>query len=55
MALPNTQQVSLCDALEVVSLFDGSNIPLSHFIEECYEVKAILPAPAAQKNSVRLL
>ena len=39
MVLPNNQQVSLHDALEVVPLFDGSNIPLSHFIEGSYEAK----------------
>ena len=50
MALPNSQQVSLRDALEVVPLFDGSNIPLSHFIEGSYEAKATLPTPAAQEN-----
>ena len=55
MALPNSQQVSLRDSLEVVPLFDGSNIPLSHFIEECYDAKAILPTPAAQENLARLL
>ena len=33
IVLPNNQQVSLRDALKVVPLFDGSNIPLSHFIE----------------------
>ena len=33
MVLPNNQQVSLRDVLEVVPLFDGSNISLSHFIE----------------------
>ena len=55
MALPNSQQVSLIDALEVVALFDGSNIPLSHFIEGCYEAKAMLPTPAAQENVERLL
>ena len=37
MALPNGQQVSLRNALEAVPLFDGSNIPLSHFIEGRYE------------------
>ena len=50
MALPNGQQVSLRDALEVVPLFDRSNIPLSHFIEGCYEAKAMLPTPSAQDN-----
>ena len=28
MVLPNNQQVSLRDALEVLPLFDASNIPL---------------------------
>ena len=55
MVVPNNQQVSLRDALEVVPLFDGSNIPLSHFIDGCYEVKAILPIPAAQENLARLM
>ena len=55
MVLPNNQQVSLRDALEVVPLFDGSNIPLSHFIEGCYEAKAMLPTPTAQENLARLL
>ena len=55
MVLPNDQQVSLRDALEVVPLFDESNIPLSHFIEGCYEAKAMLPTPAAQENLGRLL
>ena len=50
MALPNSQQLSLRDALEVVPLFDGNNIPLSHFIEGCYEAKEMLPIPAAQEN-----
>ena len=55
MAVPDTQQVSLCDTLEVVPLFDGSNIPLSHFIEGCYEAKEMLPTPTAQENLARLL
>ena len=42
MALPNSQKVSLSDALQVVPLFDRSNIPLSDFIEGCYEAKAML-------------
>ena len=55
MALPNGQRVSLRDALEVVPLFDGNNIPLPHFIEGCYEAKAMLPTPAAQEYLSRLL
>ena len=55
MVLPNNQQESLRDTLEVVPLFNGSNIPLSHFIEGCYEAKAMLPTPAAQETLARLL
>ena len=55
MALPNSQQVKLRDALKIVPLFDGSNISLSYFIKECYEAKAMLPTPAAQENLGRLL
>ena len=50
MALPNSQQVSLRNALEVVPLFDKNNISLSHFIERCYEAQAMLPSSAAQEN-----
>ena len=55
VVIPNSQQVSLRDALEVVPLFDGSNLPLSHFFEGCMEAKAMLPTPAAQENLARLL
>ena len=55
MALPNNQQVSLRDALEVVPMFDGNNIPFSHFFEGCLEAKAMLPVGAAQENLARLL
>ena len=51
----NSQQVSLRDALEVVPLYEGSNLPLSHFIEGCMEAKAMLSIPAAQENLARLL
>ena len=47
VAISNSQQVSLRDALEVV--------PLSHFIEGCMEARAMLPTPAAQENLARLL
>ena len=47
VVIPNSQQVSLHDALEVVPLFDGSDIPLSHFIGGCMKAKAMLPTPAA--------
>ena len=55
MPLPDSQQVYLRDSLEVVPLFDVSNTPLSHFIEECYEAKAMLPTPAAQENLAQFL
>ena len=55
IAIPNSQQVSLRAALEVVPLFDGSNVPLSHFIEGCMEAKAMLLTPADQENLPRLL
>jgi len=31
-------------AVEVVPFFDGQNIPLSYFIEECEKAKSMLPA-----------
>ena len=55
VVIPNSQQVSLRDALEVVPLFEGSNLTLSHFIEGCMEAKAMLLTPAAQENLARLL
>jgi len=33
-------------AVEAVPFFDGQNIPLSYFIEECEEAKSMLPAEA---------
>ena len=54
VVIPNSQQVSLRDALEVVPLFDGSNFSLSHFIEGCMEAKVMLRTPAAQENLARL-
>ena len=51
----NSQQVSLRDALNLVPSFAGSNVPLSHSIEGCYEAKAMLPTPAAQENLAPLL
>ena len=38
-----------------IPVFDGSKIPLSHFIQGCMEAKVMLPTPAAQKILVRLL
>ena len=55
VVIPNSQQVSLRDALGVVPLFDGSNLPLSHFIEGCMEAKVMPPTPAAHENLARLL
>ena len=55
VVIPDSQQVSLRDALEVVLLFDRGNLPLSHFIEGSMEAKAMLPTPAAQENLARLL
>ena len=54
MTLPNNQQVSLRDALEVVPIFDGSNIPLSHFIEGCEEARLMVPQ-AAESNLAKLI
>ena len=54
VVIPNSQQVSLRDALEVVPFFDGSYVSLSHFIEGCMEAKAMRPTPAAQENLARL-
>ena len=43
MTLPTNQQVSLRDALEIVSYFDGSNkVPLPVFIEACEETEEIV-------------
>ena len=55
MALPNSQKASLREALEEVPLFDGSNIPLSHFIKGCYKAKAMLRTPLALATLARLL
>ena len=46
VVIPNSQQVSSRDALEVIPLFDGSDVLLAHFIEGCMEAKAMLPTPA---------
>ena len=43
MPIPNNQQVPLRDGLEIVPQFDGKNIPLSVFIEGCFEAKSMLP------------
>ena len=43
MNIPNNQQVSLRDALEIVPIFDGRSVPLVHFIEGCGEAKQMLP------------
>lgn len=44
---PNTMataNVSIKYALEAIPIFDGQNIPLSHFIEGCIEAKNMLPS-----------
>ena len=54
--LPNNQKVSLRDALEVVPIFDGRNIPLAHFIEGCEEAKQMLPSvPTVELNLVKMI
>ena len=55
VVIPNSQQVSLRDALKMVPLFERISPPLSHLIEGCLEGKAMLPTPAAQENLARLL
>ena len=55
IAIPNSQQVSIRDALEVAPLFDGSNVPLAHFVKGCMEANPMLPTPAVQENLARLL
>ena len=55
IAIPNNQQISLREALEVVPLFDGIIVPLSHFNEGCMAAQAMLPTPAAQETLARLL
>ena len=37
--VPNNQQVSLRDALEIVPVFDGWSVLLVHFIDGCEEAK----------------
>lgn len=42
--MPHSSQViSLRDAVEVVPLFSGRNIPLGQFIEGCEEARLMLP------------
>ena len=53
MALSNIQQEALCEALEVIPLFDRGNTPLSYYIEGCFEAKAMLLIFAAQGNLTR--
>ena len=50
MVLSNGHQVSSCDTLEAVPVFDESNMPLSYFIEGCYEAKAMLLTPSAHEK-----
>ena len=46
VVIPSSQQASLRDELEVVPLFDWSNVPLSPFFEGYMEAKSMLPTPA---------
>ena len=56
MNIPNNQQVSLRDALEIVPIFDGRSVPLVHFIEGCEEAKQMLPPiPAVEQNLVKMI
>lgn len=56
MSLPNNQQVSLRDALELVPVFDGKNIPVVSFIEGCHEAKLMLPdSSQVEENLVKLI
>ena len=55
VVIPNSQQVSLRDALEVVPVFDGSNLPLSHFIEGCMEAKAMLPTTCSSRKPRKVI
>lgn len=50
----SSQVISLRDALEVVPLFSGRNIPLGQFIEGCEEAKAMLPAES-ETSLVKLI
>ena len=45
MANPNPF-TTLKYAVEAVPFFNGKNIPLTYFIEECEEAKSMLPAEA---------
>ena len=56
MPIPNNQQVSLRDALEIVPQFDGKNMPLSVFIEGCVEAKSMLPNDlTVEENLTKLI
>lgn len=54
--MSNSHQVSLRDALLMVPIFDGKNIPLSSFIQGCEEAKAMLPEDdTIEQNLVKLI
>ena len=52
--LNSNQTVSLKDALQVVPEYNGSNIPLSQFLEGCSEAKEMLD-PEAESNLTKLI
>lgn len=52
--LMSYQYVSIKDALEAIPMYDGHNIPLSHFIEGCEEARDMLP-PAAEDSLSRIV
>ena len=54
MALPNGQVVTLRDAVEVVPYFSGRNIPITQFVDGCYEALSML-TPNAEGNLVKLI
>lgn len=54
MAAPAIPPVSVKYALLEVPIFDGRNIPLSHFIEGCEEAQQMLPQEA-QENLALIL
>lgn len=53
--MPHSSQViSLRDAVEVVPLFSGRNIPLGQFIEGCEEARLMLP-PESESSLAKLI
>ena len=54
ITVAHNQVVSLHDALEVVPIFTGDNIPFEQFIEGCREAKDMLPA-GTESNLTKLI